>query len=114
MSQVRDIAGTKALAVRRDGSDAEEMRALVDDLRNRLGSGVVLVISETGGKVLLAAGVTKDRVDAHKAGDLIRELAKIVGGGGGGRPDFAQAGGRDPSKIDAALERFHELIAAGR
>ncbi len=111
MSQVREIDGTKVLGVRVDGLDAEGMRSLVDDLRNRLGSGVVLVISESGGKVLLAAGVTKDLTGAHKAGDLIRDVAKVVGGGGGGRPDFAQAGGRDPAKIEEALQRFYQLAA---
>jgi alanyl-tRNA synthetase len=111
MSEVREVNGTKVLGVRVDGIDAEAMRGMVDDLRNRLGSGVVLVISEAGGKVLLAAGVTKDLVGSHKAGDLIRDVAKVVGGGGGGRPDFAQAGGKDASKIGEALERFHQLVA---
>jgi alanyl-tRNA synthetase len=111
MSQVREVGGTKALAVRVDGIDAEAMRSMIDDFRNRLGSGVVLVISEAGGKVLLAAGVTKDLVKSHKAGDLIRDVANVVGGGGGGRPDFAQAGGKDASKIDEALELFYQLIA---
>jgi alanyl-tRNA synthetase len=63
--------------------------------------------------VLLSVGVTKDLTGAHKAGDLIREVAQLVGGGGGGRPDFAQAGGRDPSKIDAALEKFYSLVGVG-
>ena len=112
VSQAREVNGAKVLGVRVDGVDAEAMRQMIDDLRNRLGSGVVLVISESGGKVLLAAGVTKDLVGTHKAGDLIRDVAKVVGGGGGGRPDFAQAGGKDASKIDAALERFHELVAS--
>jgi alanyl-tRNA synthetase len=110
MSQVREIGGTKVLGVRVDGLDAESMRTMIDDLRNRLGSGVVLVISEAGGKVLLAAGVTKDLVGSHKAGDLIRDVAKVVGGGGGGRPDFAQAGGKDASKIEEAIERFYGLL----
>jgi len=114
MQQVREIGGTKVLGVRVDGIDAEAMRTMIDDFRNRLGSGVVLVASslgeESGGKVLLAAGVTKDLVGSHKAGDLIRDVAKVVGGGGGGRPDFAQAGGNDASKIDEALERFYALV----
>ncbi len=114
MQQVREIGGTKVLGVRVDGIDAEAMRTMIDDFRNRLGSGVVLVASslgeESGGKVLLAAGVTKDLVGTHKAGDLIRDVAKVVGGGGGGRPDFAQAGGNDASKIDEALERFYALV----
>jgi alanyl-tRNA synthetase len=89
------------------------MRSMADDLRARLRSGVVLLIAETEGKVLIAIGVTKDAVGRHQAGDLIREVAKLVGGGGGGRPDFAQAGGKDASKIDAAIERFYQLVGVG-
>jgi alanyl-tRNA synthetase len=112
VSRAREISGVRALAGRVDGSDAKAMRSMVDDLRNRLGSGVVLLAAETDGKVLVAVGVTKDLTGSHKAGDLIREVAKVVGGGGGGRPDFAQAGGKDASKIDAAIERFYQLIEA--
>jgi len=107
-----EVDGVRVLGVKVEGVDAKGMREMVDDLRNRLGSGVVLLASESGGKVLLAAGVTKDLTDRFKAGDIIREVAGIVGGGGGGRPDFAQAGGRDPAKIDDALARFRELCGA--
>ena len=99
------------IGARVDGLDAKALRELIDDLRNRLGTGVVCVASETGGKALVAVGVTEDLTGTHKAGDLVRDVAKVVGGSGGGRPDFAQAGGKDPSKIDAALERFHDLVA---
>jgi len=58
-------------------------------------------------------GVTKDLTSTHKAGDLVREVAQVVGGGGGGRPDFAQAGGRDVHKIDDAIARFHQLLGTG-
>ena len=92
-----------------DGVDAKAMSGLVDDLRNRLGSSVVLLMTENEGKVLLAIGVTKDLVGRFKAGDLVREVAQVVGGGGGGRPDFAQAGGRDPEKIPEAVEKFYAL-----
>ena len=95
-----------------DGLDAKALRELIDDLRNRLGTGVVCVASETEGKALVAVGVTQDLTGTHKAGDLVRDVAKVVGGGGGGRPDFAQAGGKDPSRIDAALEKFHSLVEA--
>jgi alanyl-tRNA synthetase len=63
-----------------------------------------------GDKALIAIGVTRDLTDRVKAGELIREVAGIVGGGGGGRPDFAQAGGKDPSRIDEALAKFSELV----
>jgi len=112
LADAREIAGGKALAARVDGTEAKELRNMIDDLRNRLGSGVVFLVAETKGKVLLAVGVTKDLCGERKAGDLVRELAAVVGGGGGGRPDFAQAGGKDASKIDAAIEKFHTLVGA--
>jgi alanyl-tRNA synthetase len=84
---------------------------MVDDLRSQLTSGIVLLATETNGQVTLALGVTKDLTDRYRAGDLIREVAIVIGGKGGGRPDFAQAGGSDPGKIDAAFERLDALIA---
>jgi alanyl-tRNA synthetase len=85
---------------------------MVDDLRNRMGTGVVCLAAVIGDKALLAIGVTKGLTSQLKAGDLIREVAGVVGGGGGGRPDFAQAGGKDPSRIDQALEKFNALVDA--
>ena len=111
----RELAGTpgsKVIAGRVEDVDAKAMQTMVDDFKNRLGSGVVCLAAADGDKALLAIGVTKDLVTKLKAGDLIREVAGIVGGGGGGRPDFAQAGGKDPSRIDVALERFNELVDA--
>ncbi len=112
LSEAREISGGKALATRVDGLDAKAMRSMVDDLRNRLGAGVVMLVSETGGKVLVAIGVTKDLTGTVKAGDLVRETAGILGGGGGGRPDFAQAGGRDAAQIETAIARFYEIVSA--
>ncbi len=100
------------LATRVDGVEGKQLRTLVDELRQKLGSGVVLVAAEKEGGVTLALGVTKDLVDRFKAGALISELAGIVGGKGGGRPDFAQAGGKDASKLDEAFARL-EVILAG-
>ncbi len=104
------LPGAKAIAGRVEDVDAKAMRSMVDDFRNRLGTGVVCLVAESGGKALLAIGVTKDLTSELKAGDLIREVAGVVGGGGGGRPDFAQAGGKDPSRLDRALEKFNELV----
>ncbi len=112
-SQAREVAGIRVLATRADGAEPKELRSLVDDLRNSLGSGVVLLATEKDGKVSLALGVTKDLVGRHKAGDLIREVAALVGGKGGGRPDFAQAGGSDVSGIDAAFEKLFALVESG-
>jgi alanyl-tRNA synthetase len=113
ISEAKPVEGAKILASRVDGMDAKAMRGLVDELRNRLGSSVVLLVAESDGKVLLAIGVTKDLVGRFKAGDLIREVAGVVGGGGGGRPDFAQAGGRDPDKVPEAIEKFQTLCGVG-
>jgi len=108
--EAREIAGVRVVASRVAGAEAKELRGMVDDLRSRLTSGIVLLAAETNGQVSLALGVTKDLTDRYRAGDLIREVAIVVGGKGGGRSDFAQAGGSDPSKIDAAFERLDALI----
>ena len=102
--------GAKAISGVVEDVDAKAMRTMVDDYKNRLGSGVVCLAAASGEKALIAIGVTKDLTDQLKAGDLIREVAAVVGGGGGGRPDFAQAGGKDPGKVAEAVARFDELV----
>jgi alanyl-tRNA synthetase len=92
---------------------SEAMRALSDDLRGRLGSGIVVLGAVREGSVQFVGAVSKDLVDkGYHAGNLIREVAKIAGGGGGGRPDFAQAGGKNPERLDEALAKAKELVAA--
>jgi alanyl-tRNA synthetase len=110
VSKAREVGGVRVLATRVEGVGARELRALVDDLRSRLGSGVVLLAAERDDGVALALGVTPDLLERLKAGDLIREVAGLVGGKGGGRPDFAQAGGRDASRLDEAFERLFALV----
>ena len=107
----KQISGVRVVATRVADAGAKELRAMVDDLRSKLTSGIVLLAAETNGQVSLALGVTKDLTDRYRAGDLIREIAIVVGGKGGGKRGFAQAGGNDPSKIDDALKRLEELIA---
>ncbi len=107
----KEIGGIQVIATRVDGVGAKDLRGMVDQLRDKLKSGVVLLAAEEDGRVSLALGVTKDLTDRCRAGDLIREIAQIVGGKGGGRPDFAQAGGSDPSQLDSAFERLEALIA---
>jgi alanyl-tRNA synthetase len=113
-SQARDVAGVKVLAARADGAESGDLRAMVDDLRQRLRSGIVLLAAEAEGRVTLALGVTPDLVDRYPAGVLIRDVAGIVGGKGGGKPDFAQAGGRDAAKIPEAFEKLISLIGEGK
>jgi alanyl-tRNA synthetase len=107
----RSVNGTKLVTARVPGADGRSLRALVDELRAKLGSGIVLLAAEEEGGVALALGVTKDLTGRFKAGELVREVASVVGGKGGGRPDFAQAGGRDAAKLDEAFARLEALVA---
>ena len=100
---ITEIEGIKVLASRMDGADAKTLRDAVDRLKDRLQSAVVVLGSVENGKVRLAAGVTKNNIDRIRAGDVIRPVAQQVDGKGGGRPDFAEAGGSNPEGLDAAL-----------
>ena len=111
VGQARLVNGVKLLAARVDG-DGKALRELADKLREKLGRGVVALASEQGGKAVLLVAVTKDLTGVVKAGDLVREAAKLLGGSGGGRPDIAQAGGPDAAAIDQALARVGELVAS--
>jgi alanyl-tRNA synthetase len=106
------IGDAKLVARRVDGLEKGALRALADSLRDRLGRGVVVLAAEHDGKVSLLVSVTRDLTGRVHAGQLVKELAPIVGGGGGGRPDFAEAGGRDASKIDALLDKARDLVTA--
>ncbi|MFM7736790.1 MAG: alanine--tRNA ligase-related protein, partial [Alphaproteobacteria bacterium] len=108
---VREIGGIRVLARRVEGVDARVLRELSDKLRERMKSGVVVLGGAEGDKVMLVAAVTKDLVGRVNAGAIVKEIAPIVGGRGGGRPDFAQAGGTDVSRLPQALDRALELIA---
>jgi len=113
LSGAVDVEGVKLVAARVDGLGSEALRSLADDLRNRLGSGIVVLGAVGEGGVQFVAGVSKDLVKTgYHAGNLIREVAKIAGGGGGGRPDFAQAGGKNPERLDEALAKARELVAS--
>ncbi|HLT91467.1 MAG TPA: alanine--tRNA ligase [Woeseiaceae bacterium] len=109
--EVREVNGVKVLASRMDGADAKALRDAVDRLKDQLKSAVIVVASVDGGKVRLAAGVTRDNVDRIPAGEVVQSVAEQVGGRGGGRPDFAQAGGTRPEALDAALESVPDWVA---
>jgi alanyl-tRNA synthetase len=106
------LGDLKFIAKRVSGLDKNALRSLSDSLRDRLGRGVVVLAAEQEDRVSILVSVTKDVTDRVKAGQLVKELAPIVGGGGGGRPDFAEAGGKDASQIDALLAKARELVAA--
>jgi alanyl-tRNA synthetase len=105
------VNGTHVLAARIDGADAKTLREAADQMKNKLGTAVVVLGAVTeDGKVALVASVTPDLTALVKAGDLVGSVAAMVGGRGGGRPDFAQAGGNDPSKLDDALAAVRGLV----
>ncbi len=108
---VREINGVKVVSKRVDADDRDALREAADRFRDRVGSGVVVLGSVAEGKVLLVSMVTKDLTKSFSAGNIVKEIAKIVGGSGGGRPDMAQAGGTDPSRLDEALEKVFDLVA---
>jgi alanyl-tRNA synthetase len=111
-SQAIEVNGIKVLAQRVDSLDRGQMRTLVDNLRQKLGSGVVVLGSaQEEGKVALIVGVTKDLTGKVQAGKLVGQIAKIVGGSGGGRPDMAEAGGKDAAQLDAALQSASKIVA---
>jgi alanyl-tRNA synthetase len=113
VASAKEVAGVPVLAARLDGLDPDGLRSVVDMLRQRLPEGVIVVGSSTNGKANLIASVPKKLTGRVAAGKLIQEVAPLVGGGGGGRPDLAQAGGKDPSKLDAALDKARSLIEQG-
>jgi len=110
LSKATEVKGVKVLALRTEVGDAAALREMAEQLRDKLGEGVVVVGAAAGPKVALVATVSKGLTSRIKAGDLIRPVAKIVGGSGGGRPDMAQAGGSDPSKIDDAIAHVAEAV----
>jgi len=110
LEQVREVKGVKVLAAEVNGFDRESLRQLVDSLRQKLGSGVVVLATADDGKVALITGVTKDLIPRLHAGKIVQELAKMVGGSGGGRPDLAEAGGKDTSAINSTIGRVHAIL----
>jgi alanyl-tRNA synthetase len=110
--KIKDVRGVKVLAHRVDNLERAQMRTLVDQLRDKLGSGVVVLGSATDGNVSLIVGITKDLTSRIQAGKVIGPVAQKVGGKGGGRPDLAEAGGKDPGALDAALGEVYGVVDA--
>ena len=108
--RIKEVRGVKVLAHRVDNLERAQMRTLVDQLRDKLGSGVVVLGSATNGNVSLIVGVTKDLTSRIQAGKVIGPVAQRVGGKGGGRPDLAEAGGKDPGALDAALGEAYGVV----
>jgi alanyl-tRNA synthetase len=109
----KSYEGLNALGAVVDLGDASALRELADSLRDKLSPAVIMLGSEAkGGKALLVCAVSKELMGEYRAGDFVKDAARLVGGGGGGRPDFAQAGGADPSGLPAAVARVYEIIEA--
>ena len=113
LAQTQVVAGIKLLTAQVEGVETEGLRQMADRFRDNVGSGTAVLATVNNGKPIIIAAVTKDLIPRGiKAGDIVREVAKVVGGGGGGRPDMAQAGGKNPDKLPEALALVPELIEA--
>jgi len=108
--RIKDVKGVKVLAHRVDNLERGQLRTLVDQLRDKIGSGVVVLGSASNGSVSLIVGVTKDLTGRVQAGKVIGPVAQKVGGKGGGRPDLAEAGGKDPAALDSALADAYRIV----
>jgi alanyl-tRNA synthetase len=108
--KIKDVKGVKVLAHRVDNLERAQLRTLVDQMRDKIGSGVVILGSASDGNVALIVGVTKDLTSRVQAGKVIGPVAQKVGGKGGGRPDLAEAGGKDASALDAALDGAYGVV----
>ena len=110
LREAREVKGVRVLAAQVNGYDREALRQMVDSLRQKLGSGVVVLAAAEGDKVSLITAVTKDLIPKLHAGKIVQELAKLVSGSGGGRPDLAEAGGKDTSGIENAIAQVYPLL----
>lgn len=111
VADARDVAGIKLLVATPEGIAAKELRSMVETLRQKLGSGIVVLAGVDSGRVSLAAGVSADLTARVKAGALVNYVAQQVGGKGGGRPDLAQAGGNQPEHLEQALASIDVWVA---
>ena len=110
LAKQTSMNGTKVLISQVEGVDAKQLRDVADQLKEKLGAAVIVLASAGEANVNLVGSVAKELTRQYHAGNIIKELAAMVGGGGGGRPDFAQAGGKEPAKLGEALKRAEELI----
>jgi alanyl-tRNA synthetase len=110
LTRVRQVSGISVLATVVEAADVKTLRDFGDKLRDRLRSGIILLGSKADGKAMLLCLVTRDLTDKYHAGKIIQQIAPIVGGSGGGRPDMAQAGGQKPENLEQAIAKLPELI----
>jgi alanyl-tRNA synthetase len=110
VKKVKKVKGISVLATLVDATDAKTMRDLGDRLKDKIKSGIILLGSKGEDKAMLLCMVTKDLTDRYHAGNIIKEIAPIIGGSGGGRPDMAQAGGPQPENVKKALDKLAKMI----
>lgn len=110
LKNASDLNGVKIVKIRQDGLNHEELRLLADNVRDRLKSGVIVVLSVTDGQASIVCMVTKDLTDRYNAGDIMRRISVFTGGKGGGKPDLAQGGTKDIERLNVAFENLHEII----
>jgi alanyl-tRNA synthetase len=111
LRQARQVDGVTVLAVEVEGADDRGLRELADRLREHIRSGVIVLGTTRGERALLLAAVTRDLTKRYHAGEIIKRIAPLVGGGGGGKPDLAQAGGKDPARLREALEAVYQIVS---
>ncbi len=111
LRQARQVDGVTVLAAEVEGADDRALRDLADRLRDQIRSGVIVLGTARGERALLLAAVTRDLTKRYHAGNIIKQIAPLVGGGGGGKPDLAQAGGKDPTKLREALEAVYQIVS---
>ena len=112
MENVKEVNGTKVLAAEVTGADAGQLRKVWDDVKSKLDSGVAVLGSRSNGKAYILIGVTKDLTNKYHSGNMVKELAPIIGGRGGGKPDLAQAGGDNPDKLSEVLDKAADMVRA--
>ncbi|MCZ6638642.1 MAG: alanine--tRNA ligase [Candidatus Dadabacteria bacterium] len=112
MDNIKEVNGTKVLSAEISGADATQLRRVWDDVRSKLDSGIAVLGSRDNGRAFILVGVTKDLTKKYHSGNMVKVLAPIIGGKGGGKPDLAQAGGNNPEKLDEALNKVYDIIGA--
>ncbi len=111
VKRAKEVRGVKVVALKRDGLNQRELRLLADNIRDRLGSGIIFVASEMDSQASFVCMVTKDLTDRYNAGQILKRLAEQVGGRGGGKPDMAQGGTKDPKRLKELIERIEEYLS---
>ena len=110
IEKAMNIGGTKVISCRVDGLEKKDLRILADNLKDKLGSGVIVLASAMNGEAAFLSMVTKDLTKKIKAGEILKKVAEIAGGRGGGKPEMAEGGTKDIAKLDKALEAVYDII----